>query len=203
MERIAARADLGPAGQTHAPEPKPAAAPPPEPPKPATTAAPADEPSKPDAAPAAPVTPPKAEPAVESMGIKQLRTAYEGTKRENGALRKQLEEAKSKPVEDPEKPKLQESLEKTRQELEAAKKEMEFVAYERSDDYKKTYLDPYVSAFNRARAKMTEFDVATADGATRPATEADFDAIAAQPSNREARNTSGWMASRSAIRRRR
>lgn len=184
MDRIAARADLGPAGQTHAPEPKAAVAPPAAPAKPAAAASTADELPKTDAAPAATSEP---DPALVSMGLKQLRTAYESTKREKDALRKQLEEAKSKPVEDPEKPKLVESLEKTRQELEAAKKEMEFVAYERSEEYKAKYEQPFVEAWSNARAKMNEFDVALPDGSTRPGVDADFDAVVNQLTNRDAR----------------
>lgn len=158
-----------------APEVKPAAEPPtPAPDKPASTEPPAAT--------------PKPEPAVESMGLKQLRGAYETTRKERDNLKREIAELKAKPVDDPEKPKLTEKLTQREKELEALRKEMEFVDYERSEDYKKSYEQPYVDAWNRARAKVSEFDAMTEDGSTvRPATAKDFDSIANQPDYRSAK----------------
>ncbi len=182
-ERLIAKADIPGA-------PVPGQQPPVEAPKTPTSEQtppkPADAPEPPPAGTEPPPAP-KIEPPVESMGLKQLRTAYETTKRERDTFKRQYEELKAKPPEDPEKVKLAETAEKTAKELETLRKEMEFVDYERSEPYKKTYEQPYLQAFQRARTKMGEFDVVTAEGATRPGTDADFDMIASLPSNREAR----------------
>jgi hypothetical protein len=116
-----------------------------------------------------------------------LRKGYEQVKKERDTLKQEVETLKSKPAEDPEKPKLVEKLSAAEKERDRLAKEIEYVDYQQSAEYKSKYEQPYVDAWTKARAKVSEFDATQEDGTIRAATAKDFDTIASQPDYRSAK----------------
>lgn len=123
---------------------------------------------------------PKPQPAAE------LRQAYEALKAKHKALEAEHAALRAKPPEDPEKKSIQERYEAAEKRRADLENEIKFARYESSEEYKQKYEQPFVDAYQLGRAKTADLDVALEDGTTRPATEADFDAIARIVSNRDA-----------------
>jgi len=155
------------------PAEKPAATAPPAPKQPEAAAKPPETPAK----PAEPPTPP--EPVVAGTA-KELRAAYENTKKELAAIKAELEKAK-KPVEDPEKKTFAEQLEAERKQRESLEAELRATNWERSQDYKDKYVKPLERAFDSAYGEIKSLQVKTPDGATRPGTVEDFNMLVQLP----------------------
>lgn len=120
-------------------ETKPAAKPAPASDKPANEK-PAPEPEKPVATPSAQQTPtPTEDGKGESDGIKNIRSAYEKTKRKLAEIETKLPELE----ENSSKYKvIAEQYEKTTSELNRLRDELKFADYSRSSEYKEKYVDP-------------------------------------------------------------
>lgn len=140
----------------------------------------------------------------------ELRKAYETVKAENAKLKKDAEIFKTaKPVEDPEKKQLAEKLTAAEKRLAQMDETIRFTNYEKSDEYKAKYLQPFHDAFIAGRKKVASLDVVersqeiedpntgektlkvTQKG--RPANEADFDQLTAIPDDRQARQFAKQM----------
>lgn len=118
----------------------------------------------------------------------ELRTAYEKSKEtikakdaEIAKLKTDIESAKTKPVDDPERKALAtkfEASEKRRQELE---KELQFVAYQKSDEFVTKYQKPFEEAWQKAATELAEFQIELEDGTMRQATTNDMMALTQMP----------------------
>lgn len=142
-----------------------------KPPKPASEAPPKsqdapEEPPKPSDTPA-----PKSSP-------KELRAAYDEAKARIKALETELTTVRSaKPPEDPEKKTLAERLEaaeKRRAEIEDA---LRMTAYERSDEFKQRYVEPWKQAVQSAYDDIAQLSVTDAEGNAVKATPDHFNAL--------------------------
>ncbi len=160
------------------PPERPAPAKPPEAPKPAA-AKPAPKPGEPQRGPdgkflpvkepAKPGEQPKpeekpAEPPIEKMAPAELRKAYEGLRRKLSALeeerKKPAEAAPIEPQEDPEKLQLTERLTEREKRLQALEEELQYTAYEKSQEYKEKYEQPFISAWKMGQDRAARLKVA-------------------------------------------
>lgn len=124
----------------------------------------------------------------------ELRNAYESLKARNKkleaeheALKAEHEKAKTaKPPEDPEKPKLVEALTEKDKRIKELEETLKFKAYEETDDFKKSYQQPYVDAFKAGRDAAAELTVTDSDGTERPGRPQDFDRVMAATNTKEA-----------------
>lgn len=117
----------------------------------------------------------------------ELRKAYERVKSELKALRTEHEKLKTtKPAEDAEKPKLVEGLQSAHKRIAELEEELRYAAYERSDEYQQKYETPFIEAYQTGRERAKQLVITTEDGATRQATEGDFDAIMAIANEQQA-----------------
>lgn len=163
------------------PPPKPAAAKPDDKPPGEKPAAPA----KPDDKPAAPGAP--TEPPAEPKGIAGVRSAYEGIKKkvsEEYLPKIQQLETKLKELETanpPEVKVLQERLEAAEKRRAELEQEIAFVDYSKSEEYKKNFEQPYIEAWEAARADLAEMQVEDAAGNARQATDDDLVMLAQLP----------------------
>lgn len=165
------------------------ATPPPDKPQPDTV--------KPPEPPAPDVKQPDETPKVPA----QLRKAYEDLKAKHRALELEHEKVRTtKPQPDPEIMTRLEKEEKRRAELED---EMRYVAYERSQEYKEKYQQPFIEAYQAGQKRMESLDIQqktilVEDPTTgektekiirqgRAATAEDFNSLMAIPSDRDAR----------------
>lgn len=125
---------------------------------------------------------------------KELREAYELTKKERDKLKEEVESLrKSTPKDDPERSALTERLtkeEKRRQELE---EEIKYLNYERSDEYKQKYLDPLNKAYTRALKEIKEFTITEDNGNERPATADDFAIVMRLGPGEVVNRTKAWF----------
>jgi hypothetical protein len=107
-----------------------------------------------------------------------LREELAKVKSERDNFKAEIEKLKTAPKgEDPEKKSLQEkiaSMEKRHAEIED---EYRLHSFEKSTEYKEKFLKPYQTAYQRGRAKAASLEVNTPEGALRPATPEDFDAV--------------------------
>lgn len=136
----------------------------------------------------APETPKAPEQPAKPVKAAELRTAYEKSKEtirtkdaEISRLQNELKAAKSAPVDDPEKKTLVEklqSVEKRKLELE---QQIQFVAYQKSDEFQNKYQKPYEEAWSRAVSELSELVVEAEDGSQRAATAQDLLTLANMP----------------------
>lgn len=181
------------------------------------TPKPAEVPDKPAEKPVEkPVNKPVEVKADPKPGDKQpvtapeLRKAYETLKAEHAILKKEHETFKTaKPVEDPEKKQLSEKVASYEKRLAQLDETLRFTNYEKSEEYKSKYLQPFHDAFAAARKKVASLDVVersqeVEDPNTgektakimqkgRPATENDFDQLCSIPDDRQARQYAKQM----------
>lgn len=183
LDKYAKEDTSKPAEPAKTPEPPKAAEKPPEPTK-------TPEPPKPPEKTPEPPKPP--EPSGKAKKPADfLREKLASVEKERNEFRSEIERLKAsiaKPAEDPEKKSLMERLEsesKRRSELE---QEMKYAAYERSQEFKEKYQQPYVDAFNAAQKKVASFkiverknDVDEVIQAARQATPEDFSRLVLLP----------------------
>lgn len=137
--------------------------------KPSTPPAkPADK--KPDPAPA-PAK--KEEPPAK---INELRTAYEKTKAEAEQLRNELAQAKADGATRKELDEIRKQFDSTKKERDDLASELRYANYEKSPEYKDTFVKPLHKAFSEAYESMSELTV-DEGGTERKATEEDFNSI--------------------------
>lgn len=107
----------------------------------------------------------------------ELRTAYETLKKEHKALKEEHEKIKTaKPPEDPEKPKLIESLQSKDKRIQELEEKLRYASYESTDEYKEKYEKPLTNIYNAGRSKAASLKVVK-EGEERPGARTDFDAI--------------------------
>lgn len=160
-----------------------------KPPQPKETKAPKEKETEIEA-PAVDAKEPAKAPEPEAKPVKaaELRTAYEKSKEtiktkdaEITRLQNELKAAKAAPVDDPEKKTLSEklqALEKRKAELE---QHIQFVDYQKSDEFQTKYKKPYESAWSKAVAEVSQLTMSLEDGSTRKATAADILNLANAP----------------------
>lgn len=108
----------------------------------------------------------------------ELRKAYENLKSEHARLKEEHTKLKDfKPPEDTEKKALAERVEAHTKRISELEAELRYSNYERSEEYKTKYHEPFVEAYQAGRAKVASLKVADAEGETRQGTAADFDNI--------------------------
>lgn len=140
----------------------------------------------PDDEPEAPAEP-KDEAPVKPVKAADLRTAYEGLKKK---VKDEYEpkvsklEARIKELESsgPEKmTPIVEELEQKKKRLEELESEIRYIDYQKSEEYQEKYEKPYVEAWKKAAADLSELTVETEDGESRTATTADLIHLANLP----------------------
>lgn len=123
-----------------------------------------------------------------------LRTAYLDQRKQLEALSKEAQSLRSevgnlrasKPAEDPDREKLTETLQAREKRIKDLEAEIHATAFERSDEYKNDYLQPYVDAFLEGRRLTAGLDAQNDNGSSRPGTEKDFDEIMALANEKDA-----------------
>lgn len=149
-------------------------------PPPSTTSEPA-QPAKP--ASDKPASTPKTggenlEPPIEKMPPKQLREAYTTLKAKLAEIQKQRDEYQAqlaKPKEDPEKKTLIEKLALQAKQLQEVEEERRLTRYEKSEEYKTKWYQPFIDAYAEGREAAAAIKVNGEDGAVRPGTPEDWD----------------------------
>lgn len=158
--------------------PAPPVAPDPKPPE--TPAPPASPPASP--LPGEPPAPEKFE--AKPGKTKELREAYERQSTELKTLNAQLAEAQAKlaAVGEIKSDELLAQIKALETERETMAKDLAFVSYERSPDYRKSYVEPVTTAFANAFADIEEMTVTDpATGDERQATNEDFNKLVSVP----------------------
>lgn len=122
---------------------------------------PQKEPAKPGEQP----TPDKpTEAPIEKMAPAELRKAYEGLRRKLSALeeerKKPTEAPPTEPQEDPEKLQLTERLTEREKRLEALEQDLRYTAYEKSQEYKEKYEQPFISAWKSGQDRAARLKIA-------------------------------------------
>lgn len=146
----------------------------------------AEEPAKPEEAKTddKPAVPEKA-----PVQARELRTAYENSKARIKQLEAEvgtLKAERGKPAENGEFKALQERYEAANKRLQELDQEVKFAAYERSEEYKDRYEQPYIDAYVLGRKKTSSLKVTNEDGTVRAGTEEDFDRIMGIPNDGDA-----------------
>lgn len=109
----------------------------------------------------------------------ELRTAYEALKLKHKQLEAEHQALRNAPPkEDPERKSLEDRLSEREKRLADLENEIRFSAYERSQEYKEKFEQPFVDAYQTGRAKVATLKITDADGNYRQATPEDFDRIA-------------------------
>lgn len=145
----------------------------PTPPAPAKVEKPAAPPPKaPEKKPEP--TPPKKDEIPQKTP--ELRAAYERVRDEAETLRRELTQAKAEGASKKELEAIKKDFDATKKERDDLASELRYANYEKSPEYKDTYVKPLHKAFQEAYESMTELEV-DQDGATRKATEEDFNSI--------------------------
>lgn len=124
-----------------------------------------------------PADEPKKEEPKPAGSAKELRTALDNTKKELALARAELEKVKSAKPEDPERSTLLQKLEAESKRREELEKEIQFVSYEKSQEYTEKFRVPLENAFSNAYKEVVEFKITNEDGTTRQATEDDFNRL--------------------------
>jgi hypothetical protein len=88
-----------------------------------------------------------------------------------------MEAERAKPVEDPEKKRLSETLEQREKRLAELEDEMRFASFEKSSEYKDKYWTPFSDAYQQGRNKVASLRLTDANGDTRQGTAEDFDSL--------------------------
>ena len=170
---------------------------PPQTPSPAPdkTAGKPATPTKADAPKDTPKPPPEKSttpPAAKPEGASDLRRRLEEVTKQDKARASEIETLK-KQNEDLGKrrfvtPEIEKEMEQNREEISRLKKERAEVAFERSDEFKQKYVEPYQQSLESAIAAASEYTIPTDDvGGSRKATKSDFLKVAgAHPSERSA-----------------
>lgn len=184
--------------------PAPATSPAPPPTATPTPPAPAPPPPKP-AVKAEPATPAPAPEAPESKGIKEVRAALERTQARlkeleatEGSSKKLVQEteakiatmqqaiaAKEQEITQNYKPQI-ERLSTLEKELQQAQEQLRIKDYTSTPEWHKAYVKPIADARAEAEALMSELEVKTEDGGTRPATRKEFDMVLGAPNLNQA-----------------
>lgn len=111
----------------------------------------------------------------------ELRAAYDKLKSDHHALKAEHEKLKStataKPAEDPEKPKLVESLKEKDERIAKLEEQLRYSSFQSTEEYKTKYEQPVVSAYQAGRARAAALKVTDSEGNVRQGTADDFDAI--------------------------
>jgi hypothetical protein len=119
-------------------------------------------------------------PEPEKIGkAAELRKAYEESKGRIKQLETEISEYKSgkSKVEDPELPKIRETLSQREKRLQELENEIKYVNYEKSQEYLDKHEVPIKNAFSSAYSDLRELLVADGSGETREAKPEDFDAL--------------------------
>lgn len=90
---------------------------------------------------------------------KNLREAYTKLKKQLAAREKEFEEFRTKPVEDPEKPKLLETLSAREKRLKELEEQVKYYDYTKSSEYLEKYDKPYKEAWQYATQTATDLSV--------------------------------------------
>lgn len=121
---------------------------------------------------------PGKEPGRAPPKASELRTAYDRLKKEHAALKAEAETLKKaqKPnAEDPDKPKLLESLKERDARLKELQDEIKYLSYERSDEYKEKYQKPYEETASAATSRAIQLKVPNSEtGVSRNLTDKEF-----------------------------
>lgn len=126
-------------------------------------AKPAPEPKAQPKAPVKPADKAPTKPEDKGSGPKELRAAYESASKRLKELESEREKW-SKQAEDPEKKTLSERLEAVEKRRAELEDEIKFSAYERSQEYKDTYLAPLERALKSAYQDVAQLNLETTDG---------------------------------------
>lgn len=128
-----------------------------------------------------------AEP-VKPVKAAELRTAYEKSKEtiktkdaEITRLQNELKSAKATPTEDPEKKTLSEKLQAVEKRKAELEQQIQFVAYQKSEEFHTKFQKPYEEAWSRAVSELSELVVENEDGSSRAATAQDLLTLANMP----------------------
>lgn len=124
----------------------------------------------------------------------ELGRHYKNLKKENIGLKAALTKAREAQANYPERGKLSDTLKQKEERLAAVEQELRYTNYERSEEYKTQYWEPYVKAYNSGRQLTTELMVKEVKDdvtgeisqARRPGTDADFDQIVSTANTGEA-----------------
>lgn len=130
---------------------------------------------------------------------KELRKAYEEKKKalvqksnEVDRLKREIEEIKKTPPDDPEKAVIAEKLTATEKRLKEVEDEIRFTNYGKSAEFTEKYKKPYEEAWAKAVAELSELTVEQEDGTTRAANVNDLLLLAQMPLG-EARKVANQM----------
>lgn len=121
----------------------------------------------------------KTEPKTPEKAGK-LRPLYDKLKADYAKLEAENKELKAKPAQpadDPEKTKLQQTLETRDKRIKELEDEFKFTNYERSSEYKERFEQPFIDAYGSGRAKVASLTLTDAEGNSRKGTPEDFDSF--------------------------
>lgn len=105
---------------------------------------------------------------------KNLREAYTKLKKQLAAREKEFEEFRSKPAEDPEKPKLLETLSAREKRLKELEEQVKYYDYTKSSEYVEKYDKPYKEAWQYATQTATDLSVKREGAEPRKVTAEEF-----------------------------
>jgi len=146
---------------------------------------PTEAPKQPEAK--EPETPPEDEEVSKFTTAKNLREAYTKLKKQLAEREKEFEAFKARPApEDPEKPKLLETLSAREQRLKELEEKVKFYDYTNSDEYRNTYDKPFKDAWAYATQAATGLVVKVEGGTPRNVTDKEFAAIVNTTSDNDA-----------------
>ncbi len=117
----------------------------------------------------------------------ELRKAYQDLKTKHAQLQSEYETFKKTPRDDPERKTLAEKLQAAEKHRNQLDEELKHAAYERSDEFKKTYHDPFVNAYQMASEVTAQLEVTDAEGNVRAGTAQDFDTLMQIPNAGQAK----------------
>lgn len=116
-----------------------------------------------------------------------LRQAYLTQNRELQAVRAELTNLRTKPVDDPEKTSLIEQGKTLQARIRELEGELTSISWERSDEYKEKYYEPFAKAYNRGRSITASLKASNEEnGEPRQGTSEDFDEIMQIPDDNTA-----------------
>lgn len=140
------------------PEPTQAPAPKPSDKAPVTTQKPTQEKPPEQKSPQTPPATPEA-PKVKAKTLAEAKEMAQAEAKEWRTKYESLQQELSKPKDDPEKKTLAERLEAREKRLAELEQELRYSAYERSEEYKDKYEQPFLSAYTAARSKIASLKV--------------------------------------------
>ena len=145
----------------------------------------AKQPAKQDVKPIREEVKPDTEEQAEIPGDKpgkavpapELRKAYQDLKAKHAQLQKEYETFKTAPREDPEKKTLAERLDAAEKRRQALEDDLRTTAYERSQEFKEKWQEPFLQSYQFGRDRTAAFKVTDGEGNIRQGTPEDFDYI--------------------------